>query len=122
MGTVELYTGCFDANVVNNNPSYRPNGITNLVKIPEVLPKLPIDYRGNNAAGNASFGTMASYKMATKEPTKKPTKKPTKQPTKKPTAKPTKKRTANPTKKPTKSPTKKPTTKTTKKPTKSPTK
>jgi len=72
--TVELYTGCFDATVVNKNTGYSKNLINGTVKIPEVLPKLPAGYRANfDRNGFPTFGEMATHPNPTSLPTQSPT-------------------------------------------------
>jgi len=72
--TVELYTGCFDATVVNPNTAYSKNLIAGTVTIPDVLPKLPAGYRANyDRNGRPSFGEMATYPAVTTSPTRSPT-------------------------------------------------
>lgn len=69
--TVELYSGCFDATIKNSNKAYTKSGITGMVKIPEVLPKVPLDFRPNfePAKPVTNFGEMASYQIETQSPT-----------------------------------------------------
>lgn len=70
--TVELYTACFDATVVNTKKQVEVSQLRGLVTIPDSLPRFPAGYRGNRDPNGAmAFGELASFVEL--EPTQSPT-------------------------------------------------